>query len=241
MGMQKFTGIVGAMPNLRRADISGGEPYCEQELPKMIAHLAGKGILCDVSTGGTAWREDVADEGKRAAAQGLFAIQISVPAITESVYDSVTATKGELLNLMENVGKFAMAFGEKARIVMTLCKENMGEIGNVSGLAKKYSLPLFVVPMMRAGGCSAIPLDVQELLRVKFFIESLRHGGARIHFSFSELGDSCPVFAKTYGLPKLEGSCMGDKAHAYIDAHGNVSGCTFLKGNGIQMEGLACK
>jgi len=229
MGLPKFIEVVGRMPKLARVDMSGGEPYCEPKLPEMIAYLAGKKIHCDVSTGGTVWRDDVADEGKRAMKAGLFTLQISVPALTESVYDSITATTGGLFGLVENLGKFAEVFGSGVRIRMTLCRENIGEIGIVSELAKGYGIPLLVEPMILVGKSAASPLEVQELQRVKFYIKALRHGGARIHFDFSEAGDGCPAFARTYKIPAVGECCAQREAHAYIDAYGNVSSCTFLK------------
>jgi len=229
MGLPKFMGIIDRMPGLSRADISGGEPYCEPQLPEMIAYLSGKKVHCDVSTGGTVWRDDVADAGKRAAKSGLFTLQISIPALTESVYDSITATTGGLPELVNNAGKFADAFGGGMKASMTICKENMGEIGLVSELAVRLGIPLFVEPMMLVGKSAATPLDVRELQLVKFFIMSLRYGGARVHFEFNEAGDSCPVFAKTYGIPATWGGCAQDGEHAYIDAYGNAAGCTFLK------------
>ena len=59
----------------------------------MIAYLAGRKIHCDISTGGTIWREDVAQAGRDAMEKGLFSIQVSVPALSEGVYDSITRTE----------------------------------------------------------------------------------------------------------------------------------------------------
>jgi|GEM_PF-1886266 len=236
MGLPKFIAVVESMPKLSRADLSGGEPYCEPKLPEMIAYLAGRGIRCDVSTGGTVWREDVAEAGKRAMEKGLFSMQVSIPALSESVYDSVTRTKGNLDALLGNVGRFAEAFGKSLRLRMTLCRENMGEIGGLAGLAKQYNLLLQVEPMMLVGENAATPLGKEELSGVKFYIGALRHGGARMQFEFSEDGDGCPVFAKTYGLPMEGKGCA--KPRAYIDAYGNAAVCTFLKyRNGV----LSCK
>ena len=124
---------------------------------------------------------------------------------------------------------FRSAFGRLLRLRMTLCRENMGEIGGLSNLAKRYGLLLQVEPMMLVGKIAAEPLDREELLGVKFYIEALRHGGARIQFEFSEAGEGCPVFAKTYGLPLVGKNCAEGKAREYIDAYGNAAVCTFLK------------
>ena len=124
------------------------------------------------------------------------------------------------------------------RISMTLCRENVGEIGKVSNLAKGYNLALRVEPMILAGKCPATPLEAQELERVKFYVEALRHCGARILYKFDGRGDACPAFAKTYGLPVIGKGCTDREARAYIDAYGNVANCTFLK---YPNEVLTCR
>lgn len=228
MGFEKFKSLLEQMPKLERIDIGGGEPFANKDLPAMIGYAAGKGIHVDVSTSALVWSETVIAAGSLAGEK--FGLQVNLPAGEGAAFDLITERKGHFALLLSNLPKLVSAVGAgKVRARMTLCGENLQQMGMVADIARSVGIPLYVEPALLVPGNKSTPIEKGKFFGISFFVSALSSAGYEIYYSDPEGKTGCPAFALTYGLKLEQGGCtalVGESVHSGPD--GNLRGCEFL-------------
>ena len=227
LNLEKFKTIIEAHPSLERINIGGGEPFLNQQLPHMVGFLLLKGLRTDISTNCLVHPRKIILLGKMIPE--LLAIQVNFPAVEEKAYDSITGTSGGFGTFIDNIKTLA-ATDLKVRLRLTLCRENIKQLGPAAAFAKDVQLPLYVELAVPLEGIKARILTPAEAEGAYFLLLGHKLMNRRIHIGWDEK-TACPAVAAAYGL-KLDKKkqCAAETGEKiYIDQFGRVAGCEFLE------------
>ncbi|MFA6214322.1 MAG: radical SAM protein [Candidatus Micrarchaeia archaeon] len=224
----KFKKIIESCPNLEIAHIEGGEPFRHRQLVAMMNLLSARGIRGEISTSATIWRDDVVDAVRQS--NGLFSLQLHIPAASREAYESFTGNDAFLVS-QKIIGRLVAEIGApQVKGRMTVCRENLGELSGVMEIAKRLGIALDIGLFLPARGSSATMIGRSEIESVAFAVKAYFSSGLNVSFTDVKEGRmGCPVAAAAYGYSLSAGACsakLGEQA--YFDAGGNASGCAFL-------------
>ncbi len=143
MSWDLFTRIVDQVPDLARAVLHGvGEPMLVRELPRMVRHLAERGVYVLFNTNGTLLDER---RGRELVASGLHELRVSLDAAEAGAYARVRGVDA-FARVVANVRAFTALQrelgGERPRVSLWLTglKETLAQLPQFVQLAHEIGV-----------------------------------------------------------------------------------------------------
>ncbi|MCX6771775.1 MAG: radical SAM protein [Candidatus Micrarchaeota archaeon] len=226
LGFPAFEKIIRSHPSLESAAMEGGEPWCNPDIVKMINLCFARGIMADISTSATVWREDVVQA--LAANGGKWRLQVHIPSADAAGYEKFTgnnawdAVLANVQHLAERLGR------ESLWLRTTICAENLGGLKGIVELSEKLGLKLGIAPYIPVGGGNATVLAPGKIDSVLVYAAAYGADffGAKGKFT------GCPVLSASYGITLQQGGCPGlNGTSIHYDAGGNARTCEYMRGN----------
>ena len=156
---------------VQEVTFSGGEPALYPYLESLVRHVSSKGIYPKISTNAACLSKDLVT---RLAETGAEYIHLSLPAVSEDLYDRITGSKGDLPQVKSAILDLKEK-GFYVRLKMVLLPFNIGEVNSLLDFCADcqvdfvYLAPFHLTHISRSGG-ELIPSD-SDLLRVKTIAE----------------------------------------------------------------------
>lgn len=116
--------------------LSGGEPLMRPDIVELAAYSVERGLAVALATNGVLMTREIADGLRRA---GVRRVGVSLDGASEGRHDGVRGVRGAFgaaLNALRLVG----SAGIGAQINMTVCRENVDEVGEVLLLAEREGI-----------------------------------------------------------------------------------------------------
>lgn len=201
---------------------SGGEPFLYKGLLSLIELCSAKGIYTKISTNGTYLREDVI---KKLHDAGAEYIHLSLPAVTDGLYDMITGSRGDLEKVKAAV-RLLKQHGFYIRVKMVLTPNNVDEVEQlidycVSENVDFIHLAPFILTTNSREGKALIPVE-GSLVRIKDLCR--RKQEEYKNLSISEP----PIASLKWSGPQEITKCGGIKDSLTILSNGDITFCEAL-------------
>lgn len=202
---------------------SGGEPTLYKSLPELISYAVQKGIYVKISTNGTMLDQAYIEKLKNAGAEY---IHLSLPAITEHVYDEITGNGKNLLKVKQAITLLKEA-GFYIRIKMVLIPQNIPEIESLLDYCMEQRVDFvhlapFILTEFGRGGEVLVPSE-EDLEYACKTAQVKRNQSKEAMFIASP-----PLGAWNWKDCKEIVKCGGIKDSLLILSNGNISFCEAL-------------
>lgn len=201
---------------------TGGEPFLYRDFLRLVAFCSEKGIYVKISTNGTFLDEGMVRALRRAGAEY---IHVSLPAVTETVYDKITESRQDLEKVKRAV-RLLKQYGFYIRVKMVLTPNNENEVEGLLAFCAAHGVDFvhlapYVLTENSRGGRSLL-LGEEALKKVRRTAEAGRrmYGGMRI----SEIPDVCGRWSGPQDIAK----CGGIKDSLTILSDGRITFCEAL-------------
>lgn len=157
---------------------TGGEPTLLPEFLELVRHACAKGMYPRVFTNGTTL---CGDSAARLRETGAEYIHLSLPGVSQDVFEKVTRTRGTLPKVKQVVSDLKHN-GFYIRAKMVLTTENLADTASVldfciaQGIDDVFLAPFILTPMSR-GDANLIPstaqlVEIQKIARQRKDISS---------------------------------------------------------------------
>lgn len=201
---------------------SGGEPFLYKGLLSLIELCSAKGIYTKISTNGTCLREDVI---RKLRDSGAEYIHLSLPAVTNSLYDMITGSRGDLEKVKAAV-RLLKQYGFYIRVKMVLTPNNVDEVEQLIDYCVHENVDFihlapFILTTSSREGKALIPLE-ESLIRIKDLCS--RKQEEYENLSISEP----PIASLKWSGPQEITKCGGIKDSLTILSNGDITFCEAL-------------
>jgi pyrroloquinoline quinone biosynthesis protein E len=215
-----------ASMGVQEVAFSGGEPAVYPHLVPLVRHAASKGIYPKISTNGSCLSEGLVTGLAEAGAEY---IHLSLPAVSESLYDRITGSKGDLPLVREALLDLKDK-GFYLRLKMVLMPSNIGEVNDLLDFCVDYRVDFVHLAPFRLthasrGGGQLIPSE-SELSRAKAVAEQK----AAVLEGRMGIGTP-PIGDLQWRSPMDIVRCGGVKSKLVIMPNGDVTFCESLASN----------
>ncbi len=221
---------------------SGGEPLLRDDLFRLAAHAADRGIRPVLSTNGTLITADVAEALRRA---GFQYIGVSIDGMSET-HDRFRCRQGAFTDAWKGI-RGAREAGLKTGVRFTVTRDNVEDLPSVLDQAVAEKVGRFCLYHLVYSGRGAELADrdltaVQRRRLVEWLVErteELHRGGHDIEilttdnhadgvFLYRMIVERDPDRAgEVAELLAMHGGCSAGRKFANIDARGDVHACQF--------------
>ena len=201
---------------------SGGEPFLYKGLLSLIELCSAKGIYTKISTNGTCLRKDVIKKLRDAGAEY---IHLSLPAVTDSLYDRITGSRGDLEKVKAAV-RLLKQNGFYVRVKMVLTPNNVDEVEQLIDYCVHENVDFihlapFILTTNSREGKALIPAE-ESLIRIRDLC-------SRKQEEFPKLSISEPPIASLkWSGPQEITKCGGIKDSLTILSNGDITFCEAL-------------
>lgn len=201
---------------------TGGEPFLYKNFITLIEHCTKKGIYTKISTNGTFLKEDTIKKLKDAGAEY---IHLSLPSVSEAVYDKITGSTQDLMKVKQAVRQLKQ-HGFYIRAKMVLTPQNADEVERLiefcadEGVDFIHLAPYILTENSR-GGRQLLPNE-DVLLNIKRIADEKRKKYK--HIVISEV----PIASLKWSGPQNITRCGGIKDSLTILSNGNITFCEAL-------------
>ena len=198
---------------------TGGEPFLYKDFISLIAHCTSKGIYTKISTNGTLLNEDMITRLKNAGAEF---IHLSLPSVSEDIYDKITGSTQHLQKVIRAVRQLKKN-NFYIRVKMVLTPHNTKEVGRLIDFCAEENIdfvhlaPYILTENSRLGR-QLIP-DEAELIRLNSLADQKR----KIHKNI--VISDIPIGSLKWGGPECIAKCGGIKDSLTILANGDITLC----------------
>ncbi len=240
LSWEHFLRIVDQFPEMQRAVLHGiGEPLINQDLPRMIEYLKGRGVTVLFNTNGTLLTETW---GHQLIASGLDELRCSIDGAKPETYARVRGVP-LLHRIVQTLSRFTALQAElhattpHVSIWMTGMRENIGELTDLVKLAGQVGVREVYVQRMVYYLDSAQPPGMMDDSHALFddFDEYADCCIAEAEAVAHELGITLRASGATDPRNSLEAShnhnprpwsgCLRPWTTAYVTANGNCLPC----------------
>lgn len=201
---------------------TGGEPFLYKNFIWLIERCTEKGIYTKISTNGTFLNENTI---KRLKAAGAEYIHLSLPAVSEEVYDKITGSSGDLKKVKQAIRQLKR-YGFYIRAKMVLTPQNADEADSLiefcaaEGVDFVHLAPYILTENSR-GGRQLLPRE-DVLLNIKRIADEKRKKYK--HIAISQI----PIAGLKWAGPQDITKCGGIKDSLTILSNGNITFCEAL-------------
>lgn len=224
VGVEKWIRVITQAHDMGIQEITftGGEPFLYGNFIKLAAFCSERGIYPKISTNGTFLDESMIRKLKRAGAEY---IHLSLPAVTEAVYDRITGSRGDLPKVKQAV-RLLKQYHFYVRVKMVLTPHNLGEVSKLlafcaeTGVDFVHLAPYVLTENSRSG--RSLLLGEEELLKVRSAAEAGRKKYAGMEIS--GIPAACGRWKSARDITK----CGGIKDSLTILANGRITFCEAL-------------
>lgn len=240
LNWENFLKIADQFPDMERAVLHGiGEPLINKELPRMIAHLKGRGVYVLFNTNATLLTPDWS---RKLIDSGLDEMRCSLDAADPRTYahirgapllHKIVSNLTEFMRIQKEIG----AATPRASIWMTGMKENVHELPELLHLAAKMGVPEVYLqrmvyyyesdeaPGMMDSGHGLFDQFDEQVERIIAECETL---AAELGLRFRAAGATSPRQSLEAHMKRDRQpwkACMRPWTTAYITANGNALPC----------------
>ena len=133
-------------------DVTGGEPALHRELGVAVRHAAERGMAVEVTTNAIQFTRDM-----DAVVPHVTTLNVSLDTLSAQRYHAIrgTDTLGRTVALVERLRRERPEAPIKLITVVT--GENLADLGDVVAFARTHRVPVYLSPMFRYSGPSALP------------------------------------------------------------------------------------
>ncbi len=222
--IETWRGVISQARELGVQEItfSGGEPFLYRDFLPLAEYCCSVGIYVKISTNGTFLSEDIVERLCRA---GVEYIHLSLPAVTEPAYSSITAGGGDLEKVKEAI-RCLKRWNFYIRAKMVITPSNAGEAGKLLDFCAQEGIDFvhlapFILTEDSRGGRALIP--GKELLdNVKAVADEKRR-----QYLQMKIGGP-PTDGLRWEGPQAIAKCGGVKDSLTILSDGKVTFCEAL-------------
>ncbi len=142
--------IEKALPlGLRSVKITGGEPFCEPTLIKLIEEIRALGLGVRLETNGTMINKGITSDLYRL---GVYSVSISLDGANPATHDGFRGREGSFQGTLAGI-RLLVEQGIPVSLVCALHRGNMGEIEDIISLSQSLGVEILkftpVLPMGR--------------------------------------------------------------------------------------------
>lgn len=207
---------------VQQITFSGGEPFLYKGLFSLIELCSAKGIYTKISTNGTCLGEGVIRKLHDAGAEY---IHLSLPAVTDSLYDMITGSQGDLERVKAAV-RLLKRYGFYIRVKMVLTPNNVDEVEQLIDYCVRENVDFihlapFILTTSSREGKALIPAE-ESLIRIKDLCS--RKQEEYKNLSISEP----PIASLKWSDPQDITKCGGIKDSLTILSNGDITFCEAL-------------
>ncbi len=225
LGVSDWLRVIDEAAELGVQEISftGGEPTLFPGFLELVTYASKKGMYPRILTNGTTLYGDKAARLREAGAEY---VHLSLPAVSQAVFEKVTCAKGTLPKVIQSVSDLKKN-GFYIRAKMVLTTENLEDVASVLDfcIAQKidyvFLAPFILTPMSR-GGAELLP-SASQLLEVREIADTRKAsfcGGTTI--GGPSVGDL------QWQEPKNIVKCGGCKERLSVLSNGDITCCELL-------------
>ncbi len=202
---------------------TGGEPFLYKDFLKLVAHCSEKGIYTKISTNGTLLDKDAI---RRLKQSGAEFIHLSLPCVSEELYDRITKSKGDFRNVVQAIS-LLKRHGFYIRTKMVLTPNNSQEAEKLidfcaaKGVDFLHLAPYILTENSRLGR-QLIPAE-SALMKIRKLADEKR----KIHENM--VISEVPISSLKWADHTCISKCGGIKDSLTILANGDITFCEALK------------
>lgn len=207
---------------VQQITFSGGEPFLYKGLLSLIELCSAKGIYTKISTNGTYLGEDAIRKLHDAGAEY---IHLSLPAVTDSLYDMVTGSRGDLERVKAAV-RLLKRYGFYIRVKMVLTPNNVDEVEQLIDYCAHENVDFihlapFILTTSSREGKALIPAE-ESLVRIKDLCSRKKE-----EYKIISIGEP-PIGSLKWSGPQDISKCGGIKDRLTILSNGDITFCEAL-------------
>lgn len=243
LSFSEVEGITAQLPGLRRAVLHGiGEPLLNPELPRMVQHLAVRGVTTCFNTNGLLLNRRRTGDLIEA---GLDDLRVSLDAARPETYRRIRGVDGHRA-VLRNIGRVAemrraaAAANPKLTVYFTTLRENVGELPEVLRLAHGLGADALVVQRMTFFDRGLATAEQSLFRRLeedqRRILNEVERDAAKLGVELLGTAGVSPLQALEDAPPR-EG-CRRPWESTYVTAQGTVFSCCIAPFTGVPFESI---
>jgi pyrroloquinoline quinone biosynthesis protein E len=243
MAIEKWLDVIREAGNIgvQELTLSGGEPLLYPGIVDLIRAATEQGIYVKLSTNGSLFTERLVADIKAAGAEY---VHLSLPAVDESLYNTITGSEGDLLKVQRAIKRLKQ-YGFFIRVKTVLTSENSDNVDALIDYCAENEVDVvhlapFILTGASRGGEALIPSEaslehVVKVARAK----AVAYPAMRI---------AEPPLGSLHWADNTEiVACGGVKESLTLMPNGNITFCeplgnidAFVFGNIVRGDTLSC-